>query len=126
MAVGGILALTQRDIKRMLPTRRSSTPGNIIIGLASTTTAGLSAVLFYLPVYGHRHRRRVRRGDPRAGRRRRGHRPVRWAGLGKTAPIPAALMSVFLLAFAGIRSPACSSASSRSSRPRSAPARRSW
>src|SRR5262249_43010430 len=51
MIVGGVLALTQRDIKRMLAYSAILNAGYIIIALAATTTAGLAAVLFYLPVY---------------------------------------------------------------------------
>jgi NADH-quinone oxidoreductase subunit N len=102
MAVGGILALTQRDIKRMLAYSAILNAGYIIIGLAATTTAGLAAVLFYLPLYGiaivgaFAVVTLVRDSGGEATDL------SRWAGLGKTAPIPAALMSVFLLAFAGI------------------------
>jgi NADH-quinone oxidoreductase subunit N len=102
MAVGGILALTQRDIKRMLAYSSILNAGYIIIALAETTTAGLSALLFYLPVYGiaivgaFAVTTLVRDSGGEATDL------SRWAGLGKTAPVPAALMSLFLLAFAGI------------------------
>jgi NADH-quinone oxidoreductase subunit N len=102
MVVGGILALTQRDIKRMLAYSAILNAGYIIIALASTTTAGLSAVLFYLPVYGiaiigsFAVVTLVRDSGGEATDL------SRWAGLGKSAPIPAALLSIFLLGFAGI------------------------
>jgi NADH-quinone oxidoreductase subunit N len=102
MIVGGVLALTQRDIKRMLAYSAILNAGYIIIALAATTTAGLAAVLFYLPVYGiaivgaFAVVTLVRDSGGEATDL------SRWAGLGKTAPIPAALLSVFLLAFAGI------------------------
>jgi NADH-quinone oxidoreductase subunit N len=102
MIVGGILALTQRDIKRMLAYSAILNAGYIIIALAATTTAGLASVLFYLPVYGiaivgaFAVVTLVRDSGGEATDL------SRWAGLGKTAPIPAALLSIFLLAFAGI------------------------
>ncbi|HEV2346809.1 MAG TPA: NADH-quinone oxidoreductase subunit NuoN [Actinocrinis sp.] len=102
MVVGGVLALTQRDIKRMLAYSAILNAGYIIIALAATTTAGLAAVLFYLPVYGiaivgaFAVVTLVRDSGGEATDL------SRWAGLGKTAPVPAALLSIFLLAFAGI------------------------
>jgi NADH-quinone oxidoreductase subunit N len=102
MVVGGILALTQRDIKRMLAYSAILNAGYIIIGLASTTSQGISAILFYLPTYGiaivgaFAVVTLVRDSGGEATDL------SRWAGLGKSHPIPAALLSVFLLAFAGI------------------------
>ncbi len=102
MVVGGILALTQRDIKRMLAYSAILNAGYIIIALAATTTAGLASILFYLPVYGiaivgaFAVVTLVRDSGGEATDL------SRWAGLGKSAPIPAALLSIFLLAFAGI------------------------
>ncbi len=92
MVVGGVLALTQRDIKRMLAYSAILNAGYIIIGLASTTTQGISAILFYLPTYG--------------------------------IAIVGAFAVVTLVRDS--RSPACSSASSRSSRPLWTPGPRSW
>ncbi|HEU5357015.1 MAG TPA: NADH-quinone oxidoreductase subunit NuoN [Actinocrinis sp.] len=102
MVVGGVLALTQRDIKRMLAYSAILNAGYIIIALAATTTAGLASILFYLPVYGiaivgaFAVVTLVRDSGGEATDL------SRWAGLGKSAPIPAALLSIFLLAFAGI------------------------
>ena len=102
MLVGGILALTQRDIKRMLAYSAILNAGYIIIGLASTSATGIAAILFYLPVYGvaiigaFAVVTLVRDSGGEATDL------SRWAGLGRRAPIPAGLLSVFLLAFAGI------------------------
>ena len=102
MVVGGVLALTQRDIKRMLAYSAILNAGYIIIALAATTTAGLASILFYLPVYGiaiigaFAVVTLVRDSGGEATDL------SRWAGLGKTNPIPAVLLSIFLLAFAGI------------------------
>jgi NADH-quinone oxidoreductase subunit N len=102
MLVGGILALTQRDIKRMLAYSAILNAGYILIGVTATTKAGLSSVLFYLPVYGiaiigaFAVITLVRDAGGEATDL------SRWAGLGRSAPIPAALLSIFLLAFAGI------------------------
>ncbi len=103
MVVGGILALTQRDIKRLLAYSAILNAGYLIMALVSTGRDALASLLFFLPVYGIalvgsfavvtlvRDAGGVEATDL-----------SRWAGLGKSAPIPAELMSVFLLAFAGI------------------------
>ncbi len=102
MLVGGILALTQRDIKRMLAYSAILNAGYLLIGVTSTTAQARAAVLFYLPVYGvaiigaFAVVTLVRDAGGEATDL------SRWAGLGKRAPIPAALLAVFLLAFAGI------------------------
>jgi NADH-quinone oxidoreductase subunit N len=102
MVVGGVLALTQRDIKRMLAYSAILNAGYILIGVTSTTRDGLSSVLFYLPVYGiaiigaFAVITLVRDAGGEATDL------SRWAGLGRRAPIPAGLLSIFLLAFAGI------------------------
>jgi NADH-quinone oxidoreductase subunit N len=102
MLVGGVLALTQRDIKRMLAYSAILNAGYLLIGVTSTTAQARAAVLFYLPVYGvaiigaFAVVTLVRDAGGEATDL------SRWAGLGRRAPIPAALLAVFLLAFAGI------------------------
>jgi NADH-quinone oxidoreductase subunit N len=102
MLVGGILALTQRDIKRMLAYSAILNAGYLLIGVTSTTAQARGAVLFYLPVYGvaiigaFAVVTLVRDAGGEATDL------SRWAGLGKRAPVPATLLAVFLLAFAGI------------------------
>ncbi len=102
MVVGGVLALTQRDIKRMLAYSAILNAGYLLIGVTSTTAQARAAVLFYLPVYGvaiigaFAVVTLVRDAGGEATDL------SRWAGLGRRAPIPAALLSAFLLAFAGI------------------------
>jgi NADH:ubiquinone oxidoreductase subunit 5 (subunit L)/multisubunit Na+/H+ antiporter MnhA subunit len=102
MIVGGVLALTQRDIKRMLAYSAILNAGYLLIGVTSTTAQARAAVLFYLPVYGvaiigaFAVVTLVRDAGGEATDL------SSWAGLGRRAPIPAALLAVFLLAFAGI------------------------
>ena len=52
MLAGAILAITQRDIKRMLAYSAILNAGYILLGVISTTTKGVSATLFYLAAYG--------------------------------------------------------------------------
>ena len=118
MLVGAILAITQRDIKRMLAYSAILNAGYILLGVISTTSKGVSATLFYLAAYGFATvgafavvtlvRESVRGGSDS------GDGPdsltvggeatdlSAWAGLGRRSPLLAACFTVFLLAFAGI------------------------
>jgi NADH-quinone oxidoreductase subunit N len=111
MVVGGVLAVVQSDIKRMLAYSSISHTGFILTGLlgvqgATDLTLGqltsLQAVLFYLVTYGFATVGafavvglvRDSGGETTA--------LDRWAGLGKESPVVAAVFAFFLLALAGI------------------------
>jgi NADH-quinone oxidoreductase subunit N len=120
MIVGSILAITQTDIKRMLAYSSVAHAGFLLIGVVAThadavgvdgTVTGaaatrnaesLSAILFYLLVYGiatvgaFAVVTLVREAGGEAGHL------SRWAGLGKRSPVLAGIFAFFLLAFAGI------------------------
>ncbi len=106
MAVGAILGLTQTDLKRMLAYSSIAHAGFIltgVLGLASGTSGhGLSSTLFYLLTYGistigaFAVITLVRQGDGEATHL------SQWAGLGQRSPLTAAVMTLFLLALAGI------------------------
>jgi len=106
MVVGAVLGLTQTDLKRMLAYSSIAHAGFIltgVIGLGSGADgAGLSATIFYLLTYGvttigaFAVLTLVRDGDGEASHL------SQWAGLSQRSPITAAVMSLFLLALAGI------------------------
>lgn len=108
MVVGAVLAITQTDIKRMLAYSSIAHAGFLLIGVMATFDAAaqnsksLSAILFYLVVYGittvgaFAVVTLVRDAGGEAGHL------SRWAGLGKRSPILAGVFAFFLLAFAGI------------------------
>lgn len=108
MIVGAILAITQTDIKRMLAYSSIAHAGFLLIGVMATfgkgsqNAASLSAILFYLVVYGlttvgaFAVVTMVRDPGGEAGHL------SRWAGLGKRSPLLAGVFAFFLLAFAGI------------------------
>ncbi len=75
MAVGTITAVNQTNVKRMLAYSSVAHVGFILTGVIADNSAGLSATLFYLS---------------------------HWAGLGQRSPIVGVMLSMFLLAFAGI------------------------
>ena len=102
MIVGGVLALTQRDIKRLLAYSAVLNAGYVLIALASASAAGESSALFFLAVYGVAMIGAF--GIVTLIRDPGGEATdlSRWAGLGKRSPVPAGLFTLFLLAMAGI------------------------
>ncbi|NUP53064.1 MAG: NADH-quinone oxidoreductase subunit NuoN [Catenulispora sp.] len=118
MLVGAVLAITQRDIKRMLAYSAILNAGYILLGVISTTSKGVSSTLFYLAAYGFATIGAfavvtlVREGVPGRPGADGSRTPDEvggeatdlsaWAGLGKRSPLLAACFTVFLLAFAGI------------------------
>lgn len=102
IVVGSVLAITQTDIKRMLAYSSVAQAGFILTGVTAASSRGISSTMFYLAVYGFATIGAfalvtvVRDGTSEATHL------SRWAGLGRRAPLVAALMSLFLLSFAGI------------------------
>ncbi|MDP5181430.1 NADH-quinone oxidoreductase subunit NuoN [Blastococcus sp. BMG 814] len=106
MVVGAVLGLTQTDLKRMLAYSSVAHAGFLLTGViglgAAGTGSGLPATMFYLLAYGittlgaFAVLTLVRDGDGEASHL------SQWAGLGARSPITAAVMTLFLLALAGI------------------------
>jgi len=105
MGVGAVLALTQSDIKRMLAYSSIAHAGFLLVGFVGVRNEiefSTAAILFYLAAYGFATVGAfaivtlVRDATGEATHL------SRWAGLGKRAPLVAAVMTLFLLAFAGI------------------------
>ncbi|MCK9874810.1 NADH-quinone oxidoreductase subunit NuoN [Frankia sp. AgPm24] len=102
MVVGAVLALTQRDIKRMLAYSAIAHAGFLLVGLAGTNTDGLRGAMFYLVTYGFTTIAAfavislVRTSDGEASDL------SQWRGLGRTSPLLAGVFSFLLMALAGI------------------------
>jgi NADH-quinone oxidoreductase subunit N len=102
MIVGAVLGLTQTDLKRMLAYSSIAHAGFLLTGVIAGSALGLSGTMFYLLVYGlttlgaFALLTLVRDGDGEAGHL------SQWAGLAQRSPVTAAVMSLFLLALAGI------------------------
>jgi NADH-quinone oxidoreductase subunit N len=103
LAVASVTAVTQTDVKRMLAYSSVAHVGFILIGVIADNQAGLSATLFYLVAYsfstvGAFAIVGLIRNDDGVEDASLSH----WAGLGQRSPIVGVMLSMFLLAFAGI------------------------
>jgi NADH-quinone oxidoreductase subunit N len=102
LLVGSIAAVVQTDVKRMLAYQSISHAGYILIGVQVATTQGTSAALFYVCVYAVMTIGAfavvtvvARQGDDR-------HLLSEYRGLATERPVLAALLTLFLLAQAGV------------------------
>jgi NADH-quinone oxidoreductase subunit N len=102
VVVGSILAIAQRDIKRMLAYSSVAQAGFVLTGLTSPNVVGIRAAMFYLVVYTLMTVGAFgvvmlvsAWGEERTSL-------DAYAGLAKGSPGLAALMAVFLLSLAGI------------------------
>ncbi|MBO0801954.1 MAG: NADH-quinone oxidoreductase subunit NuoN [Nocardiopsaceae bacterium] len=102
MVVGAVIAITQRDVKRLLAYSSIAHAGFIMTAVVAASVSGLSSSLFYLASYGlttvgaFAVVTLVR--DPSG----EANHLSRWAGLGKRSPVLAGIFALFLLTFAGI------------------------
>lgn len=102
MAFGSIVAITQRDVKRMLAYSSIAHAGFLLSGVIALSKSGLDASIFYLFAYGVATVGAfgvvslIRDSSGEVGDLNR------WSGLGKRSPLLASTFAFFLLAFAGI------------------------
>ena len=102
LLVGSVLAIAQRDLKRMLAYSSISQAGYVLVGLQAASASGTASVLFYLFTYtfiiaGSFAVIGVIQGD---GEARNDLGAIR--GLARRQPVLAAAMLVLLLAQAGV------------------------
>jgi NADH-quinone oxidoreductase subunit N len=102
LVVGAVLALVQRDVKRMMAYSSINHAGFILLGVQAADARGVSASLYYLFAYmfmviGTFAVITVmgRAGDT-------GHQLSDYRGLGRRQPVLAGAFAVFLLAQAGV------------------------
>ncbi len=104
MVVAAVIAVTQRDIKRLLAYSSVVHAGFILTAVVAANADGLTGAMFYLAAYGFTTVGAfaivtlVRNPDNGA----EAGDLTQWAGLGRTSPFLAASLGLFLLAFAGI------------------------
>jgi len=102
MTVGNVLALAQRNMKRMLAYSSIAHAGYLLVALTAGGPNGGSAALFYLLVYAFMNLGAFgvvialgRRGEPNEN-------IDDYAGLGFRAPLLGATMALFMLSLTGI------------------------
>jgi NADH-quinone oxidoreductase subunit N len=102
MVFGSLVAIAQKDVKRMLAYSSIAHAGFLLSGVIALSKAGLEASIFYLFAYGVA----TVGGFAIVTLVRDSAGEVtdlnRWSGLGKRSPIVAGTFAFFLLAFAGI------------------------
>ncbi|WP_159941550.1 MULTISPECIES: NADH-quinone oxidoreductase subunit NuoN [unclassified Nocardiopsis] len=104
MVVAAVIAVTQRDVKRLLAYSSVVHAGFILTAVVAGSTDGLAGAMFYLAAYGFTTLGafavvtlvRTKDGGQELGDLER------WAGLGRRSPGLAGALALFLLAFAGI------------------------
>jgi NADH-quinone oxidoreductase subunit N len=102
MAFGSVVAITQRDVKRMLAYSSIAHAGFLLAGVIALSRFGLESSIFYLFAYGVATVGTfgivslIRDSSGEVGDLNR------WSGLGKRSPLLASTFAFFLLAFAGI------------------------
>jgi NADH-quinone oxidoreductase subunit N len=102
MTVGNVLALSQRNVKRMLAYSSIAHAGYVLVGFVTASSDGGAAVLFYLAAYTFMNLGAFgvvmalgRLGEPNEDLRD-------WAGVGFRHPVLGIAMTVFMLSLAGI------------------------
>jgi NADH-quinone oxidoreductase subunit N len=104
MTVANLVALAQRNVKRLLAFSSIAHAGTILIGFACDPAMGVSAILFYLTGYAFMTigaftvASIVGHSDPRVD----GYDLSAWTGLGRRSPVLAVAMTVFLLSLGGL------------------------
>ena len=102
MALGSLVAIAQRDVKRMLAYSSIAHAGFLLSGVYALSLNGLSATIFYLSTYGlttvgaFAIVTLIRDANGEVTDLNR------WAGLAKRSPLVATLFATYLLGFAGI------------------------
>ena len=102
MVFGSVVAISQRDVKRMLAYSSIAHAGFLLSGVIALSKSGLEASIFYLCAYGIATLGAfavVTLIRDSAGEVTDLNR---WSGLGKRSPLTASVFALFLLAFAGI------------------------
>jgi NADH-quinone oxidoreductase subunit N len=101
MLLGNVVAIVQRNVKRLLAYSSIAHAGYILVGLVAATATGSMAVLFYLIVYALTNLGAF--GVVAAlGSRAGGDDMEHFNGMARRAPFVSALMLVFVLSLAGI------------------------
>ncbi len=102
LAVGAVVALWQRDVKRMLAYSSINHAGFVLLGLQAASSSGVSASLYYLFVYSFLVVGTFGVLTVVGGTGDREHDLGTYRGLGRRQPWLAGALAVLLLAQAGV------------------------
>jgi len=102
MVVGNLMAVIQDNVKRMLAYSSIAHAGYLLVGLAAGGKAGYAAITFYLIAYTFMNLGAFGVVVALAQRGQDCERIESFAGLSRSRPGMAALMTVFMLSLAGI------------------------
>jgi NADH-quinone oxidoreductase subunit N len=102
MVVGNVMAVIQDNVKRLLAYSSVAHAGYLLVGFVAATPRAASAVLFYLLVYVFMNLGAFGVVVALAHRGRDAERMDDFAGLARTRPGLAALMTLFMVSLAGI------------------------
>jgi NADH-quinone oxidoreductase subunit N len=102
VVAGSVLAIAQRDIKRMLAYSSIAHAGFVLTGLVASGQEGISAALYYLGAYALTILGAFGIVMLVSARGERRTSLASYTGLGRRSPVLAGLLSLFLLSLAGI------------------------
>src|SRR6185437_4498368 len=102
MTIGNFAALTQTNLKRMLAYSSIAHAGYILVALASDSSIGTAAAMFYLGAYALMNLGAFAVIVHIGGRGERHVKIDDLAGLGQRQPFTAAMMTIFLLSLIGV------------------------
>jgi NADH-quinone oxidoreductase subunit N len=102
LVVGSVAAVVQTDVKRMLAYQSISHAGYVLIGVQAATDKGTSAALFYLLTYAVMAFGAFAVVTVVGGRCDERHALSEYRGLAAAQPLLAAVLTLFLLAQAGV------------------------
>ncbi len=102
MTIGNFAALTQTNVKRMLAYSSIAHAGYVLVALAARSEIGTAAAMFYLAAYALMNIGAFAVVIQIAGKHEGHLRIDDLAGLGRTQPVTAAMLTIFLLSFIGV------------------------
>jgi NADH-quinone oxidoreductase subunit N len=102
MTIGNFAALTQTNLKRMLAYSSIAHAGYVLVALAARSEIGTAAAMFYLAAYALMNIGAFAVVIHIAGTHERHLRIEDLAGLGRTQPFTAAMLTIFLMSLIGI------------------------
>lgn len=105
MTAGNVVALVQRDIKRMLAFSSVAHAGYVLVAVVARSEDGISSVVFYLAAYLFMNIGAfavILAIDRARGGRGEGEDLASFAGLGRRHPALAAAMTLFMLSLTGV------------------------